>query len=378
MAVLALPGCKDNDNDNNGGGGDTPATKTIRYRGIHMANGRTDYDPQKINDHVDVPIADIEKVGRWGANFTRWQIAWCCDNAAANATPEEYRAFLEGECDILDTKLPVFKREGIKVCLAMFEKPGGRPSGQADKIFTYPTWADVFVETWEYLAERYKDNETIAMYDLMNEPYAGGYADSDIKKVEALFVRTATAIRAIDPSTEIVFEPNDGFNYKGFVPFDIPGVVYSYHVYYPHLLTHQGVILPQAPLGPFYPGYVIEGQLWDSYQLRNHEVYRHLREFSKKYDVRILIGEFGCARWAPKNSAYNYIKDCIDWFEEEGWDWNYFCLIQDKDNPQNQCFNAAANAWCAERDTIYRSTNCDKSETNRVQLLKSYFERNKK
>jgi hypothetical protein len=102
-----------------------------------------------------------------------------------------------------------------------------------------------------------------------------------------------------------------------------------------------------------------------------NNTYWYLRQFAKKYDVRILIGEFSCARWAPGNGAYNYIKDCIDWFEEEGWDWIYFCLM-----PGGCYENYGANAWCIERDTDRWNSCLPNYETDRLTMLRSYFEKN--
>ena len=43
--------------------------------------------------------------------------------------------------------------------------------------------------------------------------------------------------------------------------------------------------------------------------------------FSREHDARILVGEFSAITWAP--GAENYIRDCIEVFEEYGWDWCY-------------------------------------------------------
>ena len=37
----------------------------------------------------------------------------------------------------------------------------------------------------------------------------------------------------------------------------------------------------------------------------------------------MYLGEFSAIRWAPGDSAYNYLQDLIDIFEEHGWDWAY-------------------------------------------------------
>ena len=46
-----------------------------------------------------------------------------------------------------------------------------------------------------------------------------------------------------------------------------------------------------------------------------------VREFQRKHCARIYVGEFSAACWAP--NAGKYLADCIDMFEEYGWDWSY-------------------------------------------------------
>ena len=46
-----------------------------------------------------------------------------------------------------------------------------------------------------------------------------------------------------------------------------------------------------------------------------------VRKFQLLTGARIYVGEFSAVRWAP--GAERYLKDCIDLFEEYGWDWAY-------------------------------------------------------
>ena len=46
-----------------------------------------------------------------------------------------------------------------------------------------------------------------------------------------------------------------------------------------------------------------------------------VRAFQKKYGAKIYVGEFSAICWAP--GAGVYLRDCIDIFEEYGWDWTY-------------------------------------------------------
>ena len=46
-----------------------------------------------------------------------------------------------------------------------------------------------------------------------------------------------------------------------------------------------------------------------------------MREFQLRHGAKIYCGEFSAVAWAP--GADQYLRDCIDMFEEYGWDWSY-------------------------------------------------------
>ncbi len=43
--------------------------------------------------------------------------------------------------------------------------------------------------------------------------------------------------------------------------------------------------------------------------------------FAKRHDARIFVGEFSAIAWAE--GADRYLRDCIELFDEQGWDWCY-------------------------------------------------------
>jgi hypothetical protein len=334
----------------------TSEKQTIRYRGIHMY------------DEVGIPAseADIDKMGSWGVNLTRW---WFLSGALPdNATPAEYQAFIVDRCDHLDTYLEAFERNNIKVCIVMGSYPGGRKDGWVCNMFSNQTMLNTFVTAWKYISMRYKDSETVVMYDLMNEP--GIYVPDAIIMIPDLFVQTAEAIRAQGDNTEIIYEPAlPTTEYDELEPFDLPGILYSVHVYAPYALTHQGI--GTVPIGVAYPD-DIDGAYWHKARIRDE--FRAVKRFAETYKARIFVGEFGCARWALENGSYNWTKDCLEYFEEEGWEYTFFSL---EPTPADCSYvNTAATMWSPEYDTVYPS-NCPVESTDRLELLKSYWARNK-
>ena len=51
------------------------------------------------------------------------------------------------------------------------------------------------------------------------------------------------------------------------------------------------------------------------------KVMKPVREFQLKHKARIYVGEFSAVAWAE--GAERYLGDCIEMFEEYGWDWSY-------------------------------------------------------
>ena len=322
--------------------------------------------------------------GDWKANHIRWQFNWGNDfpnGPADTASIEEYNAWIDQQCEQLDKMLPELERCGVRVTLDLHTPPGGRlGKGLYEmRMFKEKQFQDAFVATWQKLAQRYKDAQAIWSYDLLNEPMesaiifpvAGKDLNIQIEGIlnwRELALKTSKEIRKIDPDKTIVIEPAPGaepYAFEGFVPFDkteVPNVVYSVHMYLPHSFTHQGV--KDFPLiGLVYPGLMPDGKYWDREQIRNS--LQAVRDFANDYDVAIYVGEFGSIRWAPRNSSYRYLRDCIEIFEEDGWDWAYHAFRE-------------YDGWSAEHTTDQNNLNPAAEPTDRELLLRSWFEKNER
>ena len=94
------------------------------------------------------------------------------------------------------------------------------------------------------------------------------------------------------------------------------GIVYSFHFYEPHEITHQG--LPDHPAAVAYPS-----KAWDKAQLS--QAMNEARRFAAQHKLPMFVGEFSCVRWAPGGSCPRYLADAVALFEAEGWGWTYHC-----------------------------------------------------
>ena len=136
------------------------------------------------------------------------------------------------------------------------------------------------------------------------------------------------------------------------------------HMYKPGAYTHQRVKVRDGRLKPGekpipYPG-KIAGTDYDKEELRRD--LQPVRDFQKKYGARIYVGEFSAAIWAP--GAADYLRDCIELFEEYGWDWTYHAF---RESP----------VWDVEKAGTNRGDIRPAADTDRRRVLLEGFRRNK-
>ena len=237
------------------------------------------------------------------------------------------------EWEYMERTVAMGRKHGFKVILALVPLP----LGEAAVHWNRPELKASLVDLWARVAARFKGNPVIAGYDLINEPvtprdsnrppplgkvltstgWVAEAQDRDGDPWRDLAVKIIQAIRAVDADSIVIFEPSPWALPKGFThltPLPFAGVVYSFHFYEPHALTHQGLYENRAALS--YPS-----ELTSRASLSN--AVEPVRAFARKYSVPILVGEFSIVRWAPGESAARYLNDAIEIFEAEGWSWVY-------------------------------------------------------
>ncbi|CAF1100787.1 unnamed protein product, partial [Didymodactylos carnosus] len=267
---------------------------------------------------------DFRDLAAWKANHVRWQLIWngFPHSPADDADVAAYDAWLESALIHLDSMLPLCRQLGLHILLDLHTPPGGRNPEKQCRMFQEKRFQDAFLMAWEKMARRYKDESIIWGYDLVNEPVDDNLMDGLMDWRDLAIVATQR-IRAIDPDHAIIIEaaPWGGPNaLADFEPLPIDKIVYSFHMYEPGEFTHQNVYDDDAsPIA--YPGKIRGDVWWDKEQLRR--VMQPVLEWQRDYNVHIYVGEFSAIRWAPGDSAHAYLRDLIDLFEENEWDWAY-------------------------------------------------------
>ena len=281
----------------------------------------------------DMTEDDFETLQAWGATLIRYQMSSNVRHVEDEDLLAWFDRWLEPKLDHFDTYvLPQAVKRGMKVVLDLHEAPGRKTEFNEMRMLHDPTIAAHFVETWRRIAARFKGREGIYGYDLINEPMQTGEAAPECD-FWTLQKRAAEAIREIDPDIPIIVECNgqdSPWAYGCFSPLDMTNIIYQVHMYLPLAYTHQGVMWKQ---GDSYRPYPDEAKGWNKDYLRAG--LRPVREFQLRHGAKIYCGEFSAVAWAP--GADQYLRDCIDIFEEYGWDWSYHAFRE-------------WEGWCVEHE----------------------------
>ena len=172
---------------------------------------------------------DIDKIDEWGMNSIRLPLDET-KLGSYNSTTQVYTINEKGFAQI-DSVLKWARPHNIYVVLDMHRLPGGG-SANMDEFWASTTLQDQFVAAWRVIANRYKNDDLVAGYDLINEPYHD-FADNNLNKPLAnILKRATTAIREVD-TRHIVFIEGNGYSwdFRGLkVPWDA-NMVYAFHTY---------------------------------------------------------------------------------------------------------------------------------------------------
>ena len=260
---------------------------------------------------------DFKALHRWGVTLARFQMTRQWNTTGGNRDLADFDRYIDGQLDLLEKHLAWAKKYGIQIVVDLHAAPGARDERKDLYMCHDATYAEAFLATWRKIATRFRGRPEIFGFDLVNEPQqlAPALPGCDYWSLQS---RAAEAIRAIDPETPVIVESNcyDGpatFSYLK--PLALTNIIYQVHMYVPHAFTHQGVGSPTWTRTK-YPD---AAKGWNRDFLRR--TLKPVRDFQARHGARIYVGEFSAIAWAE--GAADYLRDCIDLFEEEGWDWTY-------------------------------------------------------
>jgi len=212
----------------------------------------------------------------------------------------------------LDHLIPHYKQHNIRVIINMAYPPGGFNSKRQMPMFNPDHWGNkYFVDMWKFLAEKYKDEDTIYGFDLINEPHHSSAA------VHALQERATEAIRSVTKTKLVIHTTRRGrcVDFKTIRLSRFENVKYTCHPYEPHSFTHQGinngVINKKA------------GYKYPSKKFPRSILLKELapvKRFAKENGAEsVYIGEAAVSIFTDNQSQLNWTRDLLNEIRPYNW-----------------------------------------------------------
>jgi hypothetical protein len=233
---------------------------------------------------------DVDALRKWGFNSIRLPMHYNLYTLPIDKEPVPgQNTWIETGFNLTDNLLSWCKKNKMYLILDLHATPGGqgndRPIADIDtlkpRLWESEANQKKTIALWKKLAERYKDEEWIGGYDLINETNYKLEGNVSLKK---LFSAITLEIRLVDRKHIIFIEGNQFANdYTGLTPPWDKNMVYSFHKY------------------------------WNPNTVETIQTYLDMRE---KYNVPFWMGESG-------ENNNEWFKAAVNLFETNniGWSW---------------------------------------------------------
>jgi len=195
--------------------------------------------------------ADIDSLKAWGFNSVRLPMHYDLYTLPVEKEPAAGKnTWLKKGFAMTDSLLAWCKANQLYLILDLHAAPGGQGNDLniADRDPAKPSLWDSeanqqkTIALWKKLAERYKDEQWIGAYDLINEPNWGfenlkedknGLKEQRNAPLQKLLTDITMAIRTVDKKHMIIIEGNGwGNNYNGITPDWDKNMALSFHKYW--------------------------------------------------------------------------------------------------------------------------------------------------
>ncbi len=304
--------------------------------------------------NTGIGLISTEKYAK--SNFDSWKdcnlYKFTVNDALPDCTDAEFDAFCEKSLQDADRFLYFLKKHSRALGVIQF-------CGVRHKVGNTETHASALekkahdrnIILWKKFAEHFKGEKAIWAFELYNEMEIRIEPKFDYNN---LMETIARMINKIDPSRWMIVQQEAWWGQRSMDrlrPIRAKNIIYGVHHYTPFPFSHQRIGSKKAVFT--YPS-VIEGLKWDKEMIRKDlEPARH---FQKAYNVPIFVSEFCCVSWGEGGGQWT--RDCIEIFEEYGWDWMWHCI-------------AEFQPWDPHKDA-----NLKTAETDRSRVMKEYFAKN--
>jgi endoglucanase len=201
--------------------------------------------------HNFIQKIDIDSMHAWGFTSVRLPMHYNLYTLPVDKEPVPgQNTWLDKGFTLTDSLLSWCKANHIYLILDLHAAPGGQGNdlnisdrdGSKPSLWQSEANQQKTIALWKKLAERYKNEQWIGGYDILNEPNWGftdtvndrnGLKEQNNAPIKKLFQQITTAIREVDKNHIIIIEGNGwGNNYSGILPTWDNNMVLSFHKYW--------------------------------------------------------------------------------------------------------------------------------------------------
>jgi endoglucanase len=176
---------------------------------------------------------DIARIRAEGMNHVRLPINW-------RVVMDDAGGLIESGFQLIDRLIGWCGEHELWVVLDLHGAPGGQTGTHIDdslhgkpELFTDKTSRDMTIELWRSMARRYRDETTVAAYDLLNEPLPNEYQHVYADRLRELYIDLTSAIREVDPHHAISYEGSHwATNWGIFTEVWDPNSLLQFHKYW--------------------------------------------------------------------------------------------------------------------------------------------------
>jgi aryl-phospho-beta-D-glucosidase BglC (GH1 family) len=259
---------------------------------------------------------DFKNVAAMGANTIR--LPFNC----RLVEKEPYKYSNEG-LGYLEKALNLAEKSGLKIILDLHAAPGAQNHdwhGDSDGRALLWEKQDNRKRTyalWTMIADSFKDHPALLGYDVLNEAVI---EKGKVGMLADFYKNCINVIRSSDKEHEIFLEGNTWAQQVDFLkPLLDDGITVSVHTYEPIYYTFN--------FTPFfkYPGTINEG--FATGRWNKERLYKYLkpyRDFSKKHNTKIYVGEFGINWRGGFWGEEKWLDDILSVFDDFGFGYTYW------------------------------------------------------
>lgn len=205
------------------------------------------------------------------------------------------------------------KKNKLWVILDLHAAPGAQNHDwHSDSLGTAELWRkrsyqERTVELWSYLAAEFRNEETVAGYDILNEAVLG-----DTKLLNDFYRRLIRTIRRADPHHIVFVEGNHwAMDLDCLDDFDDGNLALSAHFYRPMEFTFNLVPGLKYPMKKFSRAEMMK-------------IFRQYHRLAARHQRPVLIGEFGVNARDGYYHEHLWLKDVLACFRDFQFHWTYW------------------------------------------------------